>query len=185
MRSANLDGIYQSYNYLDGAFKFKPNADNWTGDWGQDPNGAYGDLVEDGEEDCNAADKSFPDEVKPAGFYQIDVDITTMSWSITAVNSITMVGDFNGWTVDDAAMHMTYNQAEGCWEISYTFASDAEVKFAMNDDWSTSWGGADGDGSNFGNLTQYSGANLKVPAGSYTVKLYLSCEGANKVEFNQ
>lgn len=185
MRSPNQDGIYQSYNYLDGAFKFKPNADNWTGDWGQNPSGAYGDLVEDGEEDCNKADGAFPDEVKPAGFYQIDVDITTMKWSITAVNSITMVGDFNGWNQADAEMHMAYNQAEGCWQMTYTFAADAQVKFAMNDDWSTSWGGADGDGSNYGNLTQYSGANLEVPAGTYTVKLYLSYEGNNKVEFNQ
>lgn len=185
MRSPNQDGIYQSYNYLDGAFKFKPNADNWTGDWGQNPSGTYGDLVEDGEEDCNKADGAFPDEVKPAGFYQIDVDITTMKWSITAVNSITMVGDFNGWNQADAEMHMAYNQAEGCWQMTYTFAADAQVKFAMNDDWSTSWGGADGDGSNYGNLTQYSGANLEVPAGTYTVKLYLSYEGNNKVEFNQ
>lgn len=185
MRSPNLDGIYQSYNYLDGAFKFKPNADNWNGDWGQNPAGPYGTLVEDGEEDCNAADKSFPDDVKPAGFYQIDVDMTAMTWSITAVNSITMVGDFNGWNQADADMHMAYNQAEGCWQITYTFAADAQVKFAMNDDWSTSWGGADGDGSNYGNLTQYSGANLEVPAGTYTVKLYLSCEGNNKVEFIQ
>ena len=185
MRSPNQDGIYQSYNYLDGAFKFKPNADYWTGDWGQDPAGAYGTLVVDGEEDCNKADGAFPDNVKPAGFYQIDVDMTAMTWSITPVNSITMVGDFNGWNQADGDMHMTYDQGEGCWKITYTFGADAQVKFAMNDDWSTSWGGADGDGSNYGNLTQYSGANLEVPAGTYTVKLYLSCEGNNKVEFNQ
>lgn len=185
MRSPNQDGIYQSYNYLDGAFKFKPNADNWEGDWGQDPNGDYGTLVVDGEEDCNKSDGAYPDEVKPAGFYQIDVDMTAMTWKITAVNSITMVGDFNGWNQADAAMHMTYNVTEACWQITYTFDADAQVKFAMNDDWSTSWGGANGDGTNYGNLTQNSGANLTVPAGTYTVKLYLSYEGNNKVEFLQ
>jgi hypothetical protein len=183
MRSLNLDGIYQSYNYLDGAFKFKPNEGDWNGDWGQNPAGDYGDLVVDGEEDCNKADGTFPEKAMPAGFYQIDVDITTMKWSITAVNSITMVGDFNGWTVDDAAMHMTYDVAERCWKIDYTFAADAQVKFAMNDDWSTSWGGANGDGSNYGDLTQNGGQNLEVPAGAYTIKLFLSCEGNNKVEF--
>ena len=180
-----VNGLYQSYNYLDGGFKFRPNEDNWNNDFGQDPNGAYGDLVEEGEEDCNDPGKSFPDDAKPAGFYQIDVDIVNMKWKISAVNSITMVGSFNGWTVDDASTHMTYNKGEGCWEIDYTFAEDAEVKFAMNDDWSVSWGGADGDGSNYGNLTQYSGANLNVAAGTYKVKLYLSCEGKHKVEFIQ
>lgn len=45
----NFDGKYQGYYYLDGEFKFKPNADNWDKDWGQDPNGEAGQLVQDGE----------------------------------------------------------------------------------------------------------------------------------------
>lgn len=45
----NFDGKYQGYYYLDGEFKFKPNADNWDNDWGQDPNGEAGQLVQDGE----------------------------------------------------------------------------------------------------------------------------------------
>lgn len=177
------NGLYQSYNYLNGGFKFRPNEGNWNGDFGQDPAGEYGNLVVDGEEDCNDPGKSFPDDAKPAGFYQIDVDIVNMKWKISPVNSITMVGDFNGWNQADATTHMTYNVAEGCWTIDWTFSADAQVKFAMNDDWSVSWGGADGNGANYGNLTQYSGANLEVPAGTYTVKLYLGCEGTHKVEF--
>ena len=64
-----------------------------------------------------------------------------------------------------------------------TFTDDAMVKFAMNDSWDISWGGADGDASNYGNLTCDSGKDLNVAAGTYHVKLYLKCEGKNYVEF--
>ena len=46
-----------------------------------------------------------------------------------------------------------------------------------------SWGGANGDASNYGNLTQNNGKDLSVAAGKYLIKLFLSYEGANKVTF--
>jgi hypothetical protein len=94
-----------------------------------------------------------------------------------------MVGSHNGWNQADASMHMNYNTSEGCWEIDYTFADNSNVKFAMNDDWSVSWGGANGDATNYSDLTQNGGKDLSVAAGSYKVKLYLSYEGNNKVVF--
>ena len=33
LRSANYDGKYVGYYWLDGEYKFKPNEDNWDGDW--------------------------------------------------------------------------------------------------------------------------------------------------------
>ena len=52
----------------------------------------------------------------------------------------------------------------------------------MNHDWAISWGGANGDGKLYSNLTQYDGANIIVDeAGTYKFQLYLSYEGANKV----
>ena len=55
------------------------------------------------------------------------------------------------------------------------------LKFRMNHDWDISWGGANGDGNNFQNLTQTNGTNLNVEAGTYDFKLYISCEGKNHV----
>ncbi len=78
---------------------------------------------------------------------------------------------------------MTYNKEENCWQIEYTFAEQTSLKFAMNDDWTVSWGGANGDASNYGNLTQNNGKDLSVAAGKYLIKLFLSYEGANKVTF--
>ena len=53
----------------------------------------------------------------------------------------------------------------------------------MNDDWTVSWGGADGNPANYDNLTQYSGKDLDAPQGDgeYFVQLYLTCEGKSKV----
>jgi hypothetical protein len=52
----------------------------------------------------------------------------------------------------------------------------------MNHDWAISWGGANGNGKLYDNLTQNDGANIIVDAaGTYKFQLYLSCEGQNKV----
>ncbi len=178
MRSPNLDGIYQSYNWLDGAFKFKPNADNWDGDWGQDPNGAYGSLVVDGEEDCNKSDGAFPDNLFGAGFYQIDVNIIDMTWSVTKVETISIIGDFNGWAGD---VDMTYDPEEGCW-LATLSVTDGGLKFRMNHDWTVSWGGRTKENPDLNDLTQNGGENIPVAAGTYLFKLFISYEGNNRVE---
>lgn len=169
----NFDGKYQGYYYLDSEFKFRPNADNWEGDY--EFNGE-GKISDNGGSNCPAPE---------AAFYQIDVDLAAGTYALTAVKSITMVGTHNSWNVADAATHMTYNKEENCWQIEYTFAEQTSLKFAMNDDWTVSWGGANGDASNYGNLTQNNGKDLSVAAGKYLIKLFLSYEGANKVTFTQ
>lgn len=164
------NGKYQSYNYLDGGFKFKPNENDWVGDWGQDPNGAYGDLIVDGEEDCNDPTKSFPNDAKPAGFYQINVDIVEMKWNIVPIESVSIIGGFNDWGGD---VEMTYNKADGCWEVTTSEVS-GEYKFRANHAWDINWGG------DVNGLTQ-GGDNLSIDAGTHTFKLYLSYEGAHHV----
>lgn len=186
--SVASDGIYQGYTYLDGEFKFKPNTDNWNNDL------EYVEGSETSSTDEKRASEYTTGKVAniengknfPActGFFELNLDLNTNTYKFFEVKSITMVGDFNGWNQADEATHMTYDKKEGCWTINYTFASKAKVKFAMNDNWEVSWGGADGDEMNYENLTQTSGKDLSVPAGEYTVKLYLSHEGTNHVVFD-
>ena len=170
LRSPALDGIYQGFYWLDGGFKFKPNADNWDGDWGQDPAGTYGTLVVDGEEDCNDPGKSFPDEAKPAGFYQVNVNIVEMTWNIVPITSISIIGGFNDWAGD---VEMTYNVDGGYWECT-TSEVTGEYKFRANHDWGINWGGSED------NLEQ-DGANLNSDGGTHTYKLYISYAGNHKV----
>ena len=174
LRSPAQDGIYSCFHWLDGGFKFRPNDNNWDGDWGQDPAGAYGTLIVDGEEDCNDPGKSFPDQAQPAGFFKIDVDMTTMTWSISPITSVSIIGGFNGWADD---VEMTYNTDGGYWEVT-TSEVEGEFKFRANHDWAINWGGtADA-------LTQ-DGSNLSLDAGTYTFKLYITHEGNSHVEITQ
>lgn len=165
----NGDGKYQGFYYLNGEFKFKPNADNWDNDYEFDGEGKI-------------ADNNGPNCPDPgAGFYQIDVDLQAGTYALTQVKSITVVGNHNGWKQDDANCHMTYNAEAGCWEL--TTALKDGFKFAMNDDWATSWGGANGDPTAYNNISVNNGKDLNAPEGegTYKIKLYLSHEGANKV----
>lgn len=168
----NGDGKYQGFYYLNGEFKFKPQAgtDDWSGDYEFDGEGKIAD---------NGSGKNCPDP--GAGFYKIDVDLQAGTYALTQVKSITVVGNHNKWTVDDAKCHMTYNAKAGCWELTTTLQDG--FKFAMNDDWAISWGGANGDATAYDNLSVKDGKDLNVPAGegTYKIQLYLSHEGANKV----
>ena len=173
LRSPAQDGLYSCFNYIDGGFKFRPNENNWDGDWGQDPAGAFGTLVVDGEEDCNDAGKSFPDEAQPAGFYQVNVDLANMTWSIAPITSVSIIGGFNGWADD---VDLAYNVADGCWEGTATL--EGEFKFRANHDWAINWGG------DVNGLTQ-DGSNLSLDAGTYHFKLFLTYEGNSHVEISQ
>lgn len=170
----NFDGSYQGYYWLNGEYKFKPNEGDWNGDWGQDPNGAAGTLVEEGETNC-------PLPSGGAGFYQINVNLATMTYSTQQVTSISAIGDFNSWGGD---VDLAYNATDAAWEGTLTTSVDGGVKFRMNHDWTISWGGR-GSGDNFTDLTQDNGQNLNVKAGTYDVKLYISCEGRNRVELTR
>ena len=70
---------------------------------------------------------------------------------------------------------MTYNKTDRCWEIKNLTLSDGEIKFRANDLWDINWGGS------VNSLTQ-GGANLKVNAGTYNIKLYAWADGVAKCE---
>ena len=152
------DGKYRGFYYLNGEFKFKPNADNWDGDLEYVSEGV---LTESGG-------PNVPDP--GAGFYMIDLDAAAYTYALTKVESIGIIGGFNSWGGDE---EMTYNVEGGYWEATVTFDSDTEYKFRMNHDWTVNWGGT------LDNLT-HNGDNLKATAGTYTIKLYLGCVGTFK-----
>jgi len=172
LRSPNCDGIYQGYYWLDGEFKFRPNENDWAGDW------EYGE--EEGIFEDNGG-ANFPG-VDPA-FYQIDADMTgdRYTYKVTPVTSISIIGTVNGnWDTDT---DLTYNTESGAWEADVTLAA-GEMKFRANHDWAVSWGGTTG-GDDFSNLTQNNGANLSVEAGTYHIALYITYEGNNRVELSK
>ena len=152
-------GKYAGIYYLNGEFKFKPNADNWDNDYEKASGDAYaGTLKQDGGPNVDAPEP---------GVYVIDVDLAAMTYKLTALTAVGIIGNGGDWATD---IDMTYNVEAGCYEVTTELAA-GEFKFRANHDWAINWGGS------FENLTQ-DGANLSVAeAGTYKVQLFLSYAG--------
>jgi hypothetical protein len=154
------DGKYQGFYYLDGEFKFKPNKDDWNGDWEND---GEGKIADNGGSNMPGVS---------AGFYRIDVDLAAMTYALKKIEYVSIIGTANGnWDTDT---DLTYNKDEGCWEVTCDLNA-GEMKFRGNHNW-------DGDvdlGGSFDNLV-HGGSNIAVEAGNYTIKLYISIAGQHK-----
>lgn len=170
LRSPDMDGKYEGFYYLNGAFKFKPNADNWDGDY--EYNGE-GKLTQDGKD-------NIPDP--GAGFYMIDVDLNSSSYSLYKIDQISLIGAFNSWSGD---VDLTYNVQEGVWEAKdVVIPTTGDLKFRCNHKWSSDNESVPDFGGSLDNLVK-GGGNITVEAGTYDVKLYLSYGGANKAVFTK
>jgi hypothetical protein len=141
-------------------FKFLPNHGSWSGDWGQKP-GEPGKLAQDGEENCPVA---------ADGFYRIDVNFNTMSFTTTLCDwgiIGSSIPPYN-WSVDE---NLTWGGASDpyTWSISNYTVQAGEFKFRANDAWDINFG----DDGNNGSL-EYGGANIPIAAGTWTIKLKLN-----------
>jgi hypothetical protein len=97
------------------------------------------------------------------GVYYMDVNLSKGTITATKVESMGMVGQFQGWD-KEAPVPMTWNAEEYCFEATMAAGVTADGwKFIVNKGWSINLGGS------IDNLEQ-DGANLTV-AGN-TIKLY-------------
>ena len=151
------DGKYVGFMYLDGEFKFRSHENSWDApDWGA--GSSEGSLAEKGS-----------NLKAEAGYYQVNADIAAMTYSLTKITTIGIVGPAQegGW---DSDTDMTYNKETGAWETTIKLNAD-EMKFRANDGWDINWGGTEKA------LTQ-GGANIKIAeAGNYFVQLFAYCDG--------
>lgn len=155
LASLNNDGVYTGYIYFPVdqlGFKFADGG--WATNWGD--TGADGTLEPGGD------NISVPE----AGFYQVDVDLNALTYTLTPT-SWGIIGDATpgGW---DSDTDMTYNEVDGAWEIT-TDLTGGEVKFRANDGWDINFGDSGADA-----LLESGGDNIAVPGGgNYSIKLYL------------
>lgn len=162
LNGASFDGKYQGFYYINGEFKFKPNEDDWTGDWEYD---GPGKIADNGGSNCPAPGES--------GFYVVDVDLGAMTYSLTKIEYIDMVGGVVGGEDWSTGPHMAYNTQKQCWEADVTLTG--AFKFRGNGSWSS-------DDGNFGgtldNIVNGSNDNITPTiTGNVHVELYLSCTG--------
>ena len=161
LQSPAFDGIYTGYMYMNqNGFKFCTQP-NWNG-----PNYGAGFST--------AGDPPNITLTEPEGFYKVTLDMGALSYSLTPITTIGVIGDAtaDGWNSDQS---MTYDKANRCWVIQNIVLKDGVIKFRANDAWDISWGGT------LNSLTTQNGSNIYVAAGTYTIKLYLSYDGNSHV----
>lgn len=156
-----FNGKYKGFGYLSGEFKFMPSNTSWDGDWEYVGEGKIGQ----GTDNCPAP--------ATAGYYMIDVDLNEMTYGLTAITSISIIGTVKGnWDTD---VDLTYNTTNRTWEVKDVALDAGVMKFRANHDWAVNWGGA------VDALVQ-GGDNLNLAeTGTYDIVLYALCDGKAKV----
>ena len=156
LASPNVDGKYEGYLYfIDSNTEFKfTDGPTW------DVN--YGDDNADGTLDQNGANIKAVD----AGFYKIDVDLNTLTYTMLKTEwGIIGSATPGGW---DSDQNMTYDPSAKTWSIQLDL-NPGEMKFRANDDWGLNYGDNGADA-----LLERDGANIAIPnAGNYKITLYL------------
>ena len=165
----NNDGDYYGFMYLNGEFKFRSHQNSWDApDWGLDDafDDYSGSLVAQGG-NLNA----------PAGFYMVEANLADMTYELTPITTIGVIGGFNGWASDYAKLQ--YNTQTGAWEGYCDIPAGTEFKFRANEDWAINWGG------DINNLS-YDGGNFMLDVdATYFIQLYITYEGNFHAKFTQ
>lgn len=151
-------GVYTGYLYCadpngwGNQFKFQRVAGSWDNEINSGAFSTFSGAAtsEGGNISVNAGE----------GVYYFDVNLGEGTITATKVETMGMIGDFNGWAGD---AKMTWNAEEYCFEATNAGVTAAGWKFRVNGGWDINLGGS------LNNLTA-GGDNLKV-AGN-TVKLY-------------
>lgn len=147
---------YRGFVYINGEFKFCSALD-WDSGVNYGAADAAGELSTDG----GAGNLNMPAEGE--GLYYALVDTKALTYTLTKITSISCVGAYNGW--DQTGGHMTSDNYLQ-WKITVDLQG-GEFKFAFNDDWKISLGGA------IDNL-EFAAGNLVGESGDMTVTLDLS-----------
>ena len=157
------DKVYTGFYFLNGEFKFKPNADNWDNDLEYDgaAEGATGKVADNGGSNMPAPE---------TGFYKIVLDLNAMTYNLVKINTVGVIGDAtaNGW---DSDQDMTWNP-DGYWHIDNLTLNDGTIKFRGNDNWN-----GDLDLGGDPNCLTIGGGNISVTAGTYDIKLFQGYSG--------
>ncbi len=141
----------------DGAeFKFLPTNTGWDGDWGEDPNNP-GSIIQEGEQNVKGY---------AAGKYLITVDFNTLTFKLSAIDNLFLVGSLTGW--DPGTSLPMGEPALGVFSIVIDLPDGAEFKFLpQNTGWDGDWGD---DPNNSGRIIQDGEQNVSgFEAGKYVI----------------
>ena len=173
---ADGNGTYTGFFYAQdadwtggkGAFKFTGEFNSWNnGNYGTgtfDETTLSGTLIDDG-----GSGNIMPNP----GFYRADVNLADMTFQLTAINSVYVVGSAvnDDW---NEGVAMTYNISKRCWECDATFTQAGVIKFKGNGTWDNidgNWGGT------MDNIINGSNDNIPVNlSGNVHIEFYPFCD---------
>jgi len=128
----NGNGVFikvQAFN-AGQAFKMLPASGSWDGDYGEDPANP-GKILQDGEQNIVVAD---------AGNYVVIVNFNTLSFKVSKIDNLYMVGDHNGWNNADATQKFN-TTGNGVFTRIQTFEAGKGFKMLPTTGvWDGDWG---------------------------------------------
>lgn len=170
------DGWYNGFYYIfkkDGqstwGFKFSP--EKYEGDWGKtygwSDEGKYKLVLGDITGNLDLVDDN------QSGFYQISVNPDELSYKLSPIEVLSIIGTAaGGWTREND-IDMKYDTKNRCWTVTADLAA-GEYKIRANHEWIISWGVKNGGGF----TTQGGATNMQLEtAGKYLVKFAPEAEG--------
>jgi hypothetical protein len=161
-RDNNLAVNTYTANFKSGEFKFiaEENLGTWDGLY----RGSGGVLDNHPGDNIN--------DISANGYYTVTADLKTLTYTVTPYDAsaaptytnISLIGEFNDWNGDLDLTQTDYDPH--IWIADDVVLPVGKLKFRVNHDWGTSWGGGEAFPYGTGN-----GDDLKVPeAGTYFVK---------------
>ncbi|MDE6681395.1 MAG: hypothetical protein K2J92_08635 [Muribaculaceae bacterium] len=146
---------FQGYAHLNGTFKLVNSLTSGK---------TYGMGAEEGVLQENGSDIPVPGD---NGLYWVEVNLGDMTYKLTQISTIGMVGAFNDWNVAEAEA-LTPSTDFLTWTVTVNNMAAGDWKFCANNGWDISLG------TSLGNLTQ-GGNNLHLAqTGTYEVVLHLN-----------
>jgi len=167
------EGTYTGFFYAQdadwsggmGAFKFTGAFNDWShGNYGSGSSTDEGGTMIDSNDSGNL--------LATPGFYRADVNMVDMTYKLTRINSIFVVGSAvnNDW---DNGVALTYNAEKRCWEVD-TEIGEGVIKFKGNGTWDNqdgNWGGT------LDNIINGSNDNIPVSVtGKVHIEFYPTCD---------
>lgn len=150
--TTSTDGIYVAYvNLMDGEIKFREN-----NDWANN----YGDTDVDGTLDAGG-----DNIVVTAGDYKITMDLNDNTYTIEEYSWGVVGSGYNDWGGAGPDAKFFYDYTTDTFKVGVELM-DGEIKFRMNNEWTTDFGDTGADGT-----LDPGGDNIAVTAGYYMIAL--------------
>ena len=105
------------------------------------------------------------------GLYYINVNLGLLSYKATRINTISLVGEFNGWDVETAP-EFTPSSTSLVWNLRDIDLTAGELKFCCNHGWDINFGATEQNVSTLeGDLREHGENITLLESGKYDVKV--------------